>query len=98
MNEHKNVVNVYQTEDYIMIRMNKWDLAEVLLKDPINPLKVLHLEKFMDKVVFQLNNYQESNEKELGISCLENLVDKCMLEAAEEYPELVESINWQEGE
>lgn len=98
MNEHKNIVDVYQTEDYIMIRMNKWDLVEVASKHPEWPLKVLHMQGFMDKVVFQLNNYQESNEKELGITCLENLVDKCMQEAAEEHPELAEPIEWRNND
>ncbi len=87
------VINIYQTEDDIIVKINKIALVEVAERNPEWPIKVRHIQGFINAVVSQMENYQDSNCKETGITYLEDAMDKFMQEALVDNPEVAESMD-----
>lgn len=88
-----NIINIYQTEEYVNIRIKKWDIVELAARHPEWPVKVTHMQKFVDAVVDQMENYDEINEREQGITYLQAALDKFIQAAADDNPEIAEPID-----
>lgn len=90
----ENLLSIYQTEDHVNIRIAKSDLVFLAETHNESPVEVVKQKEFIDSVVWMLRNYEDQNSQEIGLTILQDVIDRCIMQVVESGEDCVKEKDW----